>query len=100
MSAGDLSEEDIEGIRTGRIADPSVGQVTALAAAFGMEPSYFLGRNEDLSILDDELVSALKDETIRAITRGSSRLPGREKEMVWSIVRQFGETQDGQELAR
>jgi transcriptional regulator with XRE-family HTH domain len=33
MSAGDLTEEEVEGIRAGKIADPSVGQVAALAAA-------------------------------------------------------------------
>lgn len=89
MSAGDLSEEDVEGIRTGRAADPSVGQVVALAAAFGVEPSYLLDRGKDPSVLDSELVTALKDETVRAITRVSSRLPVREREMTLGIVSQF-----------
>jgi transcriptional regulator with XRE-family HTH domain len=89
MSAGDLSEEDVEGIRTGRIADPSVGQVGALASAFGVEPSYLLDRSTDGSVLDGELVEALRDGTVRKITRESSRLPGREKEMVLGIVCQF-----------
>lgn len=30
MMLGDLSEEDIEGIRDGAIGDPSVGQIRAL----------------------------------------------------------------------
>jgi transcriptional regulator with XRE-family HTH domain len=30
MSAGELSEEEVEGIRSGKIADPSVGRVAAL----------------------------------------------------------------------
>jgi hypothetical protein len=34
MSAGGLTEEDVAGIRTGAIADPTVGQVAALAAVF------------------------------------------------------------------
>jgi transcriptional regulator with XRE-family HTH domain len=100
MSAGDLSEEDVEGIRTGRTADPSVGQVRALAGAFGVEPSYLLDRGKDPSVLDGELVTALRDETVRAITRESSRLPGREREMVLGIVRQFGEVLERQEGAR
>ncbi len=90
MSAGDLSENDVGGIRTGRIADPSVGQVGALAGVFGAEPSYLLDRGKDPSVLDGELVTALRDETVRAITRESSRLPGREREMILGIVRQFG----------
>jgi len=39
MTRGDLIEEDVEGIRTGAIADPTVSQVAALAGVFGVEPS-------------------------------------------------------------
>ena len=44
MTLGDLSEEDVENIRTGVVSDPTVGQVAALASAFGLEPAYFLNR--------------------------------------------------------
>jgi hypothetical protein len=43
LTLGDLSEEDVEGIRTATIGDPTVGQV---AAVFGVEPSYLLDRGE------------------------------------------------------
>jgi transcriptional regulator with XRE-family HTH domain len=46
MTLGDLSEDDIEGIRTGAVGDPTVGQVVALAGVFGVEPSYLLDRDE------------------------------------------------------
>jgi hypothetical protein len=59
MTLGDLSDEDVEGIRTGAIADPIVGQVAALAGVFGVEPSYLLDRGEP--VLDTELVEALRD---------------------------------------
>ena len=36
MTLGDLSEEDVERIRTGDVSDPSVGQVAALAGVFGV----------------------------------------------------------------
>jgi hypothetical protein len=39
MALGDLSEENIEGIRNGTIADPTMGQVAALASVFGVEPT-------------------------------------------------------------
>jgi hypothetical protein len=38
LSAGVITEEDVEGIRTGKITDPSVGRVAALAAVFGVPP--------------------------------------------------------------
>src|ERR671910_3905144 len=71
MTLGDLSEEDVEKIRSGAISDPSVGQVAALASVFGVEPSYLLDREEP-TLLDEELVQALRDADVRDITRESS----------------------------
>src|SRR5215204_6490628 len=88
MTLGDLSEADVEGIRTGAVSDPTVSQVAALAGAFGVEPSYLLDRGEP-SLLDEELVQALRDVNVRDITRESSRLPDRERRLVIGIVRQF-----------
>jgi transcriptional regulator with XRE-family HTH domain len=88
MTLGDLSEEQVERIRTGAISDPSVGQVAALASVFGAEPSYLLDRGQP-SLLDKELVKALREEDVRDITRESSRLPDRERQLVLGIVRQF-----------
>jgi len=88
MTLGDLSEEDVQRIRTGAVSDPTVGQVAALASVFGVEPSYLLDRGEP-SLLDEELVQALRDEDVRDITRESSRLPDGEKRLVLGIVRQF-----------
>jgi hypothetical protein len=39
----------------------------------------------------DHLVSGLRDETTREITRQTLRLPEREKSIVLGIMRQFGE---------
>jgi transcriptional regulator with XRE-family HTH domain len=88
MTLGDLSEEDVKRIRTGAISDPSVGQGAALASVFGVEPSYLLDREEP-TLLDAELVQALRDEDVRDITRESSRLPDGERRLVLGIVRQF-----------
>jgi transcriptional regulator with XRE-family HTH domain len=87
MALGELSEEDVERIRTGAVRDPTVGQVVALASVFGVEPSYLLNRGEP-SLLDEELVQALRDEDVRDIVRESSRLPDRERRLVLAIVRQ------------
>ena len=63
-------------------------QVAALARVFGVEPSYHLDKEEP-SLLDEELVQALRDEDVRAIIRESSRLPDVERRIVLEIVRQF-----------
>ncbi|HKH36761.1 MAG TPA: hypothetical protein VKA82_06245 [Rubrobacter sp.] len=88
MTLGDLSEEEVERIRTGAVSDPTVGQVAALASVFGVEPSYLLDRGE-LSLLDEELVQALRDEDVRDITRECWRLSGGERRLMLGIVRQF-----------
>jgi transcriptional regulator with XRE-family HTH domain len=88
MTLGDLSKEDVQRIRTGAMSDPTVGQVAALASVFGVESSYLLDRG-DPSLLDEELVQALRDEDVRDITRESSRLPDGERRLVLGTVRQF-----------
>src|SRR5919107_426676 len=87
MTLGDLTEEDVEGIRTGTLGDPTVGQVAELAGVFGVEPSYLLDRGGPT--FDAELVEALQDETVREAIREISRLPKRERRLVLGIVRQF-----------
>jgi hypothetical protein len=88
MTLGDISEEDIQRIRTGAIGDPTVGQVAALAGSFGVEPSYLLDSGEPP--FDGELVEALQDEAVREAAREISQLPERERQLVLGIVRQFG----------
>jgi transcriptional regulator with XRE-family HTH domain len=88
MTLGDLSEEDVERMRTSDVSDPTVGQVAALASVFGVEPSYLLDREEP-PLLDEELVQALRNGDVREITRESSRLSDRERRLVLGIVRQF-----------
>jgi len=92
MSAGILTEQEVEGIRTGAIADPTVSQVAALAAVFGVPTSYLVGRGRGQPVLDAETLEAMADETANAILRESARLPEREKRVVLGIVRDFGAT--------
>jgi transcriptional regulator with XRE-family HTH domain len=91
MSAGEIAEEEVEGIRTGKLADPSVGRVAALAAVFGVPPSYVLDRGTESEVLDEETLKALADKTVGAILKESARLPEREKRLVLGIVRQFSD---------
>ena len=48
-----------------------------------------MDRDTDPSVLDEETLAALSDETANAILRESTRLPEREKRIVLGIVRQF-----------
>jgi transcriptional regulator with XRE-family HTH domain len=95
LSFGVLEERDVEAIRTGALSDPSVDQITALADVFGVHPSYFLSGSRTQPLLDEEAMEIFRDETVSAIAHKSLRLPGREKEMILGIIRQFESSRDG-----
>ena len=93
-SLGDLSEKDVEAIRTGSLSDPSGDQIVALAEVFGVPPSYFLNQAKRPPLLDQEAMEIFRDETVSAIAHKSLHLPGREKEMILGIIRQFEDSRD------
>jgi hypothetical protein len=95
MSAGGLTEEEVESIRTGKTPDPTVSQVAALAAVFGVPTSYLVDWGKGQPVLDAEVLDALADGTAAAILRESARLPEREKRIVLGIAREFGEAPGG-----
>lgn len=95
LSLGDLDEEEVRAIRTGELTDPSVDQITALADALGVHPSYFVGRTKNVPLLDQEAMEIFRDKTVSAIAHRSLRLPGREKQMILNIIRQFEGSRDG-----
>jgi transcriptional regulator with XRE-family HTH domain len=89
LSLGDLTEEQVEQIRTGKLTDPSMKQVVSLADVFGVHPTYFLDSTRRVPLLDEEAMSIFRDETVSAIAYKSLHLPGREKQMILGIIRQF-----------
>jgi hypothetical protein len=90
MSSSELMEDEVEGIRSGAIPDPTVQQVAALMAVFGLEPSYLVNRKEPPS-LDAELLEGFSEETTREMSRQALRPPERERVIVHGIVRRLGE---------
>jgi len=62
MSLGDLTEEEVECIRSGSILNPSVDKVVALARVFGVHPSYFLDKGKRPPLIDREVLDIFRDE--------------------------------------
>jgi transcriptional regulator with XRE-family HTH domain len=89
MSLGDITEEEVEGIRDGSIPNPPLNKVVALANVFGVHPSYFLEQGKKLPVIDEEALQIFRDETVSAIAHKSFRLSNREKQMVLNIIQQF-----------
>ncbi len=60
----------------------------------GVRPSWFVDGEDNLALLEEELVEALRDETTRAVLREVIRLPESVRRIVLGIVRQFGAERD------
>ena len=76
----------------GRIVSLGYDKMRAVAEAMDFPPALWFG--EDLAEgshagPDGDLTAALRDDLVRAIPRVSARRPGRDKEMVLGIARQF-----------
>ena len=86
MSLGDLTEEEVGGIRAGTLENPTVSQVVALAEAFGVHPSYFLETGKEPALLGEREIDALGDQRARAILNESMGLSDQEKDMVLDMI--------------
>ena len=58
----------------------------------GVRPSWLLDRDDNLTLLDEEVAAALQDETVRAVLREVMGLPERERKIGWyrASVRRVG----------
>jgi transcriptional regulator with XRE-family HTH domain len=96
MTLGDLTEDEVEGIRTGALENPALNQVVALAEAFGVHPSYFLETGKRPALLGEQEMNALGDRRARAILNKSLSLSDREKDMVLDMIQHLGDLHDRQ----
>ena len=94
MSLGNLTEEEVGGIRTGALKNPTMSQVVALAEAFGVHPSYFLDTGKEPALLGEQEIKALGDRRARAILNKSLDLSDREKDMVLDMIQHLGKLHD------
>lgn len=88
MSLGSLTEDDVEGIRMGRIADPR-GRIGGSA---GERLPTSWTRIRDRLFWTRSCWEPC--ETVRSITRRRAGVPERERRLVLGIVRQFGELKE------
>ena len=96
MSLGDLTEDEVEGIRTGTLENPAINQVVALAEVFGVHTSYFLETGKKPALLGEREMNALGDRRSRAILSESLDLSDREKDMVLDMIQHLGNLHDRQ----
>ncbi|MDP9457713.1 MAG: hypothetical protein M3Q60_18530 [Actinomycetota bacterium] len=91
MSLGDLTAADVEGIRTRRLPNPTVAQVVALAAVFGVAPSYFLDdASKKPPRLDDAAIRVLSDDKSVRLAAKSLGLSDEAKDLVLDLIERLG----------
>jgi transcriptional regulator with XRE-family HTH domain len=107
---GIVTKPYVTHLRKGRIENPGYEKLRAIAQAMGFAPelwfedavensgdvagvrsSWLLDRDDNLTLLDEEVAAALQGETVRAVLQEVMGLPERERKIVLGIVRQFGE---------
>ena len=86
LSMGALTEQEVAGIRTGAISDPSVEQVLALAEAFAIDSSYFLERETKPPLLDRASLEGLANQKARIILHKSLELSDREQDLIIDMI--------------
>jgi hypothetical protein len=111
-TGGVVTRSYVTSLRKGRIENLGFEKIKAIAKAMGSppelwfedvknlpdvssgRPSWFLDRDDKPSLLDEELMEALPDETARAVLREFVRLPERDRRNVLGIVRLFEQERD------
>jgi transcriptional regulator with XRE-family HTH domain len=111
-TGGVVTRSYVSNLRKGRIENPGFEKLQAIAKAlgfppelwfedvenlkegYGARPSWFLDGEDNLALLDEELVEALRDETARTVLREVIRLPEKERRIILGIVRQFEAKRD------
>jgi transcriptional regulator with XRE-family HTH domain len=106
-TGGVVTRSYVSNLRKGRIENPGFDKLRAIAKAMNfppelwfedvenlrdvsaVRPSWFVDDEDNLALLDEELLEALRDETARAVLREVIRLPERDRRIVLGIVRQF-----------
>jgi transcriptional regulator with XRE-family HTH domain len=86
LSTGALTEQEVAGIRTGNIPDPSIDQVLALAEAFAIDPSYFLDTEAKPPLLDRASLQGLSSQKARIILHKSLELSDREQDLIIDMI--------------
>ena len=106
-AGGVVTRSHVSNLRKRKIENPDFEKLRAIAKAMNFSPeqwfedvenlgevsgarfAWFVDGEDNLALLDEELVEALRDETTRAVLREVIRLPERERKIVLGIVRQF-----------
>ncbi len=89
-TGGAVSRGYVTNLRKGRIENPGLAKLEAIARAMGFPPELWFGpMDEGERALDDSLVAALKDDTVAAILGQVVTLSVRDRRLLLGIAREI-----------
>ena len=95
-TGGAVTRSYVANLKKGRIENPGLAKLEAIAEAMGFPPALWFGdAGEGGRIPDDALLSALKDETVRLILEEAQRLRPKDRRLLLGIARQIGSPSEG-----
>ncbi len=86
----------VSNFKKGRIGNPGLAKLEAIAVAMGFPPALWFGEEEGRAA-DDALLVALKDETLRSILEEVQRLRPKDRRLLLGIARQISPPLSGME---
>ncbi len=86
MSFGEITEEEVIGIRSGELGQPTLDQVLALSEAFGVDPSYFTRRVKR----QDGALASLAQEESTIIVHKTLALSEEDRRVVLDLLDHLG----------
>ncbi len=93
-TGGTVSRSYVGNLKKGRIENPGLAKLEAMASAMGFPPALWFEEAEE-RITDQALVASLKDETLRAILEEAQRMRPKDRRLLLGIARQISPPPEG-----
>ena len=87
-TGGVVSRSYVSNLKNGRIGNPGLAKLEAVAGAMGFPPALWFA-SEEKEAVHKALVAGLDDETVRGILEEALRLGPRDRRLLLGIARQI-----------
>lgn len=84
-TGGVVTRSYVSNLKNGRIGNPGLAKLAAIAEVMGFPPGLWFG--EDETFADEALLAALEDATLRAVLEGAARLGQKDRDLLLGITR-------------
>ncbi len=94
-TGGAVTRSYVANLKKGRIENPGLTKLQALSEAMGFPPALWFGDAEEGRTMDDALLAALEDKTLRSILEEATRLRPKDRGLLLGIARQISSPSKG-----